>query len=245
MRRRETPVRANRALVLLKAICTWADPDGVNPCRRISRSRNAPASAFFPPTSWPGWARRWQPGRAHRFAAAAIRLLVFTGTRLGEVLSLQWAWIDIAKGTARLPDSKTGAKTLHLPHRRSRYWRACRAHPTSPTCSGGRPLSKSRGVASARRPGLRTCTCTTCGTVSPALPQRVGWACRSSARCWATLRPAQHSAMRICKPIPWQPQPRWWRSASERRCRVTVGASRGCPSQGPSKALLRNSSWRA
>jgi integrase len=46
---------------------------------------------------------------------AAIKLLVFTGARLGEVLGLKWEWIDIERGEARLPDSKTGAKTLHLP----------------------------------------------------------------------------------------------------------------------------------
>lgn len=49
------------------------------------------------------------------FAAAAIRLLLFTGARLGEVLGLQWSFINFEKGTPRLPDSKTGAKTLHLP----------------------------------------------------------------------------------------------------------------------------------
>jgi integrase len=40
---------------------------------------------------------------------------VFTGARLGEILGLQWSWIDFERGEARLPDSKTGAKTLHLP----------------------------------------------------------------------------------------------------------------------------------
>jgi integrase len=46
---------------------------------------------------------------------AAIKLLAFTGARLGEVLSLRWDWIDFERGEARLPDSKTGAKTLQLP----------------------------------------------------------------------------------------------------------------------------------
>ena len=46
---------------------------------------------------------------------AAVKLLVFTGARLGEVLGLRWEWIDFERGEARLPDSKTGAKTLHLP----------------------------------------------------------------------------------------------------------------------------------
>src|SRR5262249_47675229 len=38
-----------------------------------------------------------------------------TGARLGEVLGLRWEWIDTETGEARLPDSKTGAKTLYLP----------------------------------------------------------------------------------------------------------------------------------
>jgi integrase len=41
---------------------------------------------------------------------AAVRLLLFTGARLSEVLSLKWAYIDTERGLARLPDSKTGAK---------------------------------------------------------------------------------------------------------------------------------------
>jgi integrase len=42
-------------------------------------------------------------------------LLVFTGARLSEVLTLEWDRIDFQRGEARLPDSKTGAKTLHFP----------------------------------------------------------------------------------------------------------------------------------
>ena len=48
-------------------------------------------------------------------AVAAIRLLVFTGARMTEVLTLKWEWVNVERGEARLPDSKTGAKTLHLP----------------------------------------------------------------------------------------------------------------------------------
>jgi integrase len=48
-------------------------------------------------------------------AIAAFRLLIFTGARLGEVLTLRWEWIDASQGIARLPDSKTGAKNLYVP----------------------------------------------------------------------------------------------------------------------------------
>jgi integrase len=50
----------------------------------------------------------------HPSVIAAVRLLVFTGARLSEVLGLEWGWIDVRAGTARLPDSKTGAKTIYL-----------------------------------------------------------------------------------------------------------------------------------
>ena len=48
-------------------------------------------------------------------AIAALRLLIFTGARLGEILGLQWDWIDVTGGLARLPDSKTGRNELSLP----------------------------------------------------------------------------------------------------------------------------------
>ena len=53
--------------------------------------------------------------RLHPRMAAAIRLLMLTGCRKGEILGLQWAWIDWGRGLIRLPDSKTGAKTVPLP----------------------------------------------------------------------------------------------------------------------------------
>ncbi|WP_158873912.1 tyrosine-type recombinase/integrase [Antarcticirhabdus aurantiaca] len=48
------------------------------------------------------------------FATAAIRLLLFTGARLREILHLRWAEVDLARGLLFLPDSKTGRKTIVL-----------------------------------------------------------------------------------------------------------------------------------
>lgn len=48
------------------------------------------------------------------FAAAAIRLLILSGARKGEILTLQWDHVDLALGLLILPDSKTGKKTIPL-----------------------------------------------------------------------------------------------------------------------------------
>ena len=45
---------------------------------------------------------------------AALRLLILTGARLSEVLTLKWDWIDFDNSCIRLPDPKTGAKTIYL-----------------------------------------------------------------------------------------------------------------------------------
>lgn len=47
-------------------------------------------------------------------AVAGLRLLLFTGARLREILHLRWQEVDLERGLAFLPDSKTGRKTLVL-----------------------------------------------------------------------------------------------------------------------------------
>jgi integrase len=48
------------------------------------------------------------------FAAAALRLLLFTGCRLREILHLKWENVDSERGLLFLADSKTGKKTVVL-----------------------------------------------------------------------------------------------------------------------------------
>jgi integrase len=48
------------------------------------------------------------------FAAAALRLLLFTGCRLREILHLKWENVDTERGLLFLADSKTGKKTVVL-----------------------------------------------------------------------------------------------------------------------------------
>jgi integrase len=47
-------------------------------------------------------------------AIAAIRLLLLTGCRRSEILTLRWEWADFERGCLRLPESKTGAKMVPL-----------------------------------------------------------------------------------------------------------------------------------
>jgi integrase len=53
-------------------------------------------------------------GPCDRQGVAAVRLLLFTGARAGEVLGLRWEHVDEERGVLRLPDSKTGAKEILL-----------------------------------------------------------------------------------------------------------------------------------
>ena len=75
----------------------------------------APAPRALPvtrriPTPWPGAFGRRKSD--HPSEVAAIRLLLFTGARCGEIATLEWAWVKPDR--LALPDSKTGAKTVYL-----------------------------------------------------------------------------------------------------------------------------------
>jgi integrase len=133
---RATPVTANRALALLSSMLSWAErvgerPDGTNPCRHVARYREHKRERLLSSTELAGLGEalnqaghsalpshgRLSPRRSAEDprALAAIRLLLFTGARRSEILTLRWEYIEFEQGIARLPDSKTGAKTLYLP----------------------------------------------------------------------------------------------------------------------------------
>jgi integrase len=117
---RATPTEANRTLALLSVLFTFAErqgerPDGSNPCRHVERFPQRRRERFL---SADELARLGEVLAAYRrspYHVATIKLLIFTGARLSEVLSLQWNWVSLERGEVRLPDSKTGAKTIHLP----------------------------------------------------------------------------------------------------------------------------------
>jgi integrase len=53
-------------------------------------------------------------GIASPYTLAAFRLLIYTGCRLGEVLTLKWKDVDFHDNCLFLKDSKTGKRTIPL-----------------------------------------------------------------------------------------------------------------------------------
>jgi integrase len=120
---RGTPVEANRAVTLLSGIFTWAEDEGVvlregNPCRRVKkhpeRRRERYLSAQELTRLGSALARAEQDASEPVAAILAIRLLLLTGCRKSEILNLRWNDVDLESACLRLPDSKTGAKTVLL-----------------------------------------------------------------------------------------------------------------------------------
>ncbi|OPZ09527.1 MAG: site-specific tyrosine recombinase XerC [candidate division BRC1 bacterium ADurb.BinA292] len=118
------PAHANKCLVLLKTMFNAARADGVlprgadNPCVGIKLFKEKPRERYLTADELArladAIAETEAAGEASPWAIAAIRLLIFTGARRNEILTLKWAHVDAETGRLRLPESKTGAKVIHL-----------------------------------------------------------------------------------------------------------------------------------
>ncbi|MDE0392228.1 MAG: tyrosine-type recombinase/integrase [Rhodospirillales bacterium] len=120
---RDVPGHANRTLSVLSRMLTLAEvwemrPEGVNPCRHVKKYPEHRRERFLSDDEYGrlGAALRdaEREGFASPAAIAAIRLLMLTGCRSGEIMSLRWEYVDLDKGELRLRDSKTGSKVVHL-----------------------------------------------------------------------------------------------------------------------------------
>ena len=120
---RSVPGHANRTLGVLSRMLSMAEvwemrPEGVNPCRFVKKYPERRRERFLSDDEYRrlGAALRdaEHEGFASPAAIAAIRLLMLTGCRSGEILSLRWEDVDLDRGELRLSDSKTGARIVHL-----------------------------------------------------------------------------------------------------------------------------------
>jgi integrase len=115
-------------------------PEGFNPARGIEKFKESRRERFLTDeelerlgvaireaetTGTPWVVDLSKPGAKHNptsrqstkiapSAAAALRLLLFTGCRLREILHLRWEHVDFERGCLFLPDSKSGRKTVIL-----------------------------------------------------------------------------------------------------------------------------------
>ena len=120
---RETPRAANRALMVLSKMFSLAEVWGLaspggNPCRYVIRYKEGMRERFLTEEEYRrvGAAMCALEGRGElqSRAAAAFRLLMLTGCRLGEILSLRWDDVDRKAGELRLRDAKTGSRKVAL-----------------------------------------------------------------------------------------------------------------------------------
>ena len=110
--------RFNRALPVLASLLKYAEAlrlrrKGSNPCRGMPRYWQAPKERYLTPAEYRriGAALR-EDEAAFPAQVAIIRLLMFTGARVGEIQNLHWEWVQPPR--LLLPDSKTGPKTIWL-----------------------------------------------------------------------------------------------------------------------------------
>lgn len=144
---RATPTTANRVLSLLSTMFALAEAWGLreqrsNPVHGIQRYRERKIERFLSADELRRLGEAMEEAEYLRsitpVSLACIRLLLFTGARAGEILGLQWSMIDCERGVARLPDSKTGAKTLRLPEPALAVLRSIPRTPGNPYVLVGR-----------------------------------------------------------------------------------------------------------
>ncbi len=119
----ETPVMANKVVDMLSRLFNMAElwgvaPDGGNPCRFVRKYKEHPRERFLSKEEFRRLGRvldevkaegRYLPG-----IVAALRLLMLTGCRRNEILTLRWEDVDLDAGELHLRDAKTGARSVAL-----------------------------------------------------------------------------------------------------------------------------------
>lgn len=111
---------ANRCLALLSKMFNLAErwgwcSVGSNPCRHVDRYPENKREKFLSDKELAALAEVLNKSESENpYAVAAIRMLIFTGARLGEILHLEWAHVDMERAMLLLPDPKTGQKAVFL-----------------------------------------------------------------------------------------------------------------------------------
>ena len=111
---------ANRCLALLSTMFNMAIKWGIcsdNPVRHVEKYKEKKIERYLSEIEFSALAEAIEiesQTNTNPYPVSAIKLLIFTGARCNEILTLKWADVDIASSILSLGDSKTGSKTIFL-----------------------------------------------------------------------------------------------------------------------------------
>lgn len=114
---------ANYAVAILSKLMSWAEEHGLrpersNPCYAIKKYRETKRQRYLKQEEFARLGAALdaveKENQESLFVVAAIRLLMLTGARGSEILTLKWSYVDLDRGLLLLPDSKTGQKAITL-----------------------------------------------------------------------------------------------------------------------------------
>ena len=119
----ETPFMANAVISRLSLMYRLAEgwglvPEGFNPCRQIVKYPEPARERFLTHEEFKRLARAFDEvetlGGASPSAVAALRLLMLTGCRRNEILTVRWEDVALDRRELTLRDAKTGPRVVPL-----------------------------------------------------------------------------------------------------------------------------------
>ena len=120
----DRPVAANRAVKVLSHMYRLGEgwgmvPEGCDPCRSVEKYPERRRERFLTDAEFARLGRVLDEAvdncSASPIAVAAIRLLMLTGCRKSEILTLRWTDVDLEAGELHLGDAKAGPRAVQLP----------------------------------------------------------------------------------------------------------------------------------
>ena len=157
-----TPVSADRSMPVLSVIMREAEamglrPEGSNPCKGRRRYRRKGRTRFLSDDEIRRLSEHLSAheGR-HPRQVAVIRLLLLTGCRKSEILTLRWS--DYREGRLFLRDSKSGPRTVWLSRQQGPF-----SMPSRAPAAGS---SRRRSGTDRNAPRLWTASGTRCAPIS-------------------------------------------------------------------------------
>ena len=117
---KHTSITGNRIVQFTSVVFNWLEREdlierGSNPTAAVERARELPRERVLSPSELKRLSDALKPTSDNNpTQVAAIRLTMYCGLRIGEVLSLRWANVDLETGRA-LIEGKSGPRVYTLP----------------------------------------------------------------------------------------------------------------------------------